>query len=93
MTSSGDNPSVRARARAKVNLALEIIRKRSDGYHELETIFQSVNLYDELELEFNDSGRILLTCSDPGVPTGRDNLCYLAVEKMRRLSGRDDLGA
>jgi 4-diphosphocytidyl-2-C-methyl-D-erythritol kinase len=83
---------LRARARAKVNLALEILRKRHDGYHELETIFQSVNLYDELELEFDEGGHTILTCSDPGIPTGRDNLCYLAVEKMRRLSGRD-LGA
>ncbi len=88
MTDAGDK-CYRAVARAKVNLALEIIRKRRDGYHELETIFQSINLYDELKLLFNDSGRIVITCTNPDIPTDRNNLCHIAVEQVRERTGRD----
>ncbi|MFQ5511273.1 MAG: 4-(cytidine 5'-diphospho)-2-C-methyl-D-erythritol kinase [Candidatus Krumholzibacteriia bacterium] len=86
---SSPYPRYRARARAKVNLALEIIRRRRDGYHELETILQSVNLYDELELEFDHSGRIDIDCSDPAIPTGPGSLCYRAVAKVARFCGRE----
>ncbi len=88
MTDAGDK-CYRAVARAKVNLALEIIRKRRDGYHELETIFQSINLYDELKLLFNDSGRIVITCTNPDIPTDRNNLCHIAMEQVRERTGRD----
>ncbi|UCG51269.1 MAG: 4-(cytidine 5'-diphospho)-2-C-methyl-D-erythritol kinase [Candidatus Latescibacterota bacterium] len=80
------------RARAKVNLALEILRKRRDGYHEIETILQSIELYDRLDIEINRSGRVVITCSDPDIPTDESNLCHRAIEKMRPHIG-DDLGA
>ena len=53
----------RALARAKVNLALEVLHKRKDGYHEIETILQSVDLYDELSIGFDESSRISITRS------------------------------
>jgi 4-diphosphocytidyl-2-C-methyl-D-erythritol kinase len=74
-----------AYARAKVNLALEILRKRRDGFHEIETILQSVNLYDELTLSFDDSGSISISSSDPDIPTDEGNTCYRAVEALRPL--------
>jgi 4-diphosphocytidyl-2-C-methyl-D-erythritol kinase len=76
---------VTAHARAKVNLALEILHKRSDGYHEIETILQSVNLYDELAISFDESSRIAITVSDPDIPTDEGNTCYRAVEALRPL--------
>jgi len=82
-----------ARARAKVNLHLEVLRKRRDGYHEIETIFQSVDLFDEIDVHFRDDRAIAITCSDPTIPTDEKNLCYRAVESMRRLVGEPDLGA
>ena len=81
-----------ARARAKVNLGLEVLRRRRDGYHEIETIFQSVNLYDELDITLNRSGRTVVTCSDPEIPTDETNLCWRALDAMRPHAGRD-LGA
>jgi len=75
----------RAIARAKVNLALEVLRKRRDGYHEIETILQSISLYDELLIAFNDSGQINITTSDPDVPTDKRNTCYRAVEALRTV--------
>ncbi len=82
----------KARARAKVNLGLEVLRRRPDGYHEIETIFQSVDLYDDLDITLNRSGRTEITCSDPEIPTDESNLCSRAVEAMRAHAGRD-LGA
>lgn len=81
-----------ARARAKVNLALEVFSKRRDGYHEIETIFQSVDLYDELDIRLNRSGKLVVTCSDPEIPTDGRNLCWRALERMRVYAGAD-LGA
>jgi 4-diphosphocytidyl-2-C-methyl-D-erythritol kinase len=87
----GENsgPRYAVRSRAKVNLALEVLRKRRDGYHEIETILQSVNLYDELEMEFNRSGRIVITCTDPDIPIDDRNLCHRAMECIRPHAGHD----
>jgi len=79
-------------ANAKVNLHLDVVRLRDDGYHEIETIFQSVGLADELIVEVTDNGRIEITCDDPGIPTDERNLCHRAVVEMRRLT-KGPLGA
>ena len=50
--------SVRVPAYAKVNLCLDVLGRRADGYHELRTIFQTITLHDTLELEANRAGRI-----------------------------------
>jgi 4-diphosphocytidyl-2-C-methyl-D-erythritol kinase len=88
------DPSKRfaARARAKVNLALEILRKRKDGYHEIETILQSIDLYDELDVAFDRSARIAITSTDPDVPTDKKNTCFRAIETLRPLID-ESLGA
>jgi 4-diphosphocytidyl-2-C-methyl-D-erythritol kinase len=88
----GDSRRFDVRARAKVNLALEILRKRRDGYHEIETILQSIDLHDRLDIEINRSGRVVITCSDPDIPTDEKNLCSRAIERMRPHIG-SDLGA
>ena len=62
----------------KVNLLLNILCRREDGFHELETIIQPVPLYDELRIEKDGNG-IELTCSDACLPVGEDNLVYRAA--------------
>ena len=52
------------RAYAKVNLGLEVLGRREDGYHELRTILQTIDFHDELTFEGEDSG-IRLTTNDP----------------------------
>jgi 4-diphosphocytidyl-2-C-methyl-D-erythritol kinase len=74
-----------AHARAKVNLALEVLRKRRDGFHEIETILQSVDLYDELDIAFDHATRISITSTDPDIPTDQKNTCFRAVEGLRSL--------
>ncbi len=73
-------------------MALEVLFKRRDGFHEIETILQSVNLYDELDIRLNRSGEVVIICSDPEIPTDETNLCHRALDRMRGYAGRD-LGA
>ena len=70
---------------AKVNLYLNVLGKRDDGYHEIESIMQSVTLYDKLILR-KLKGGINVWCDDPDVPSGKENLCYRAAELfLKRL--------
>jgi 4-diphosphocytidyl-2-C-methyl-D-erythritol kinase len=62
----------------KVNLLLNILGKRPDGFHELETVMQPINLHDYLQFTRVGSG-IRLACSDPGLPTDAGNLVYRAA--------------
>lgn len=80
-------------APAKLNLFLEILRKRPDGYHDLESLMVAVDLFDTLELRADTSGRTALTCDAPGVPTDGSNLVVKAAEALKAAAGRADLGA
>lgn len=77
------------KAYAKINLALDIVGKRVDGYHELKTIMQQVDLYDVIKLYAeaesggsNDKGQILISCNDTIVPTDERNLAYKAARLL-----------
>src|SRR6266850_2046886 len=65
------------RAYAKINLGLRILRLRDDGYHDLETVFHRINLFDELELLSADS--ISMECSQAQLPSDERNLSYRAA--------------
>ena len=71
------------RAYAKLNLTLEVIRKRDDGYHDLASIMQTVDLYDELE--FSESEEIEFNCSD-GALSSDDNLVVKAANALRETA-------
>src|SRR5262245_53525263 len=79
--------SVRALAPAKVNLFLEVLRRRPDGYHDLATLMVAVGLYDSLSFTANDTGEIRLGCDDPALPTGPDNLVCRAARLLRDRHG------
>lgn len=67
---------------AKINLGLFILGKRPDGYHDLETLFQMVSLYDVVELEPLEN-KIELICDDPKVPTDESNLMIRAARLLQ----------
>jgi 4-diphosphocytidyl-2-C-methyl-D-erythritol kinase len=69
-------------APAKINLYLEIIGDRPDGYHELAMILQSIELADQIELEANGIELIRLRCDNKQVPADKTNLAYRAAELM-----------
>ncbi|MBI5117977.1 4-(cytidine 5'-diphospho)-2-C-methyl-D-erythritol kinase [Candidatus Poribacteria bacterium] len=68
---------------AKINLYLDVICKRRDGYHNIETIFQTVNLADIIEMELTSSA-VEITCDSPLVPTDKNNLVFKAFLGLKR---------
>jgi 4-diphosphocytidyl-2-C-methyl-D-erythritol kinase len=72
---------------AKVNLRLEILKRRGDGYHELRTIFQKISLHDTLYFSLRKERGVSVTADDPKLPSGKKNLVYKAVHSMLKLSG------
>ncbi len=78
------------KAYGKVNLGLDVIRRREDGYHEVRMIMQTVKLYDRIILERNHSGNISLRTNLPYLPVNEKNLVYRAIDIIRREYGIKD---
>lgn len=74
-------------APAKINIGLDVIRKRSDGYHDLKMIMQTINLSDTLEFTVTDEDADTLTCSNPKLPVDDNNLVIKAVKLMKETYG------
>ena len=70
------------RTPAKVNLGLNMLRKREDGYHELETLFQMVNWCDEIKIEYLPEGLDLI-CNQPDIPHDEGNLVIKAARLLQ----------
>jgi 4-diphosphocytidyl-2-C-methyl-D-erythritol kinase len=79
-------PRVRLRTYAKINLTLEVIRRRPDGYHELRSVFQAVSLYDELSITIRDTA-MLLAAAGWSVPRDASNLCIQAAQLFAAETG------
>lgn len=73
-------------AYAKINLGLEVLGRRQDGYHELRTILQTVELHDDLSFENAESG-IRLTTNMPAIGIGKENLVYRAASLLAEAAG------
>lgn len=76
---------IKIAAPAKINLFLEVLGKRPDGYHEIETVMQQVSLCDYIYME-NHNKDIKFTCSNPELPVGEDNLVLKAVRLFQKES-------
>ncbi len=69
---------------AKLNLVLDILRKREDGYHEVEFVMQELDIHDTITLEtISHSSEIKLSCTDASVPLDEKNTCYPAAQLMQ----------
>jgi len=75
------------RAHAKINLSLRVLGTRSDGYHELRTIFQSIALHDTLTIRLV-RGPFRLTCDDPNCPADYTNLIWRAADAIWKAARR-----
>ena len=78
---------------AKINLHLEVLGKRKDGYHELAMLMQSINLEDYLEIELNTSGSINLSSNNTELDLKDDNLIIKAANILRSYYPNRNLGA
>jgi 4-diphosphocytidyl-2-C-methyl-D-erythritol kinase len=92
MSRTSQPPALLIEAPAKINLYLRIIHRRPDGYHDLETVMQKLELCDQLELRPAVSG-VHLSCPDSSLPCNESNLVYRAallyLEKARIANGVD----
>ena len=81
--------TVTVRSFAKINLGLRIGAARTDGFHELLTVYQTIALHDVIRVSLVRGSGIEIHCDDPRVPKDESNTCYRIVEKaMRALKGR-----
>jgi len=79
--------TLRFESPAKINLRLEILKEREDGYHEIRTILQKISLRDTLYFSLRKEKGISIKADFPTLPTGKSNLVYKAVQSMMRESG------
>jgi 4-diphosphocytidyl-2-C-methyl-D-erythritol kinase len=75
---------------AKINLTLRVLARRTDGYHELETVFQAVGLWDRLSI--GPAPTLSLRCDASGLPVDERNLALRAAILLRDRHGRSDMG-
>lgn len=73
---------MRLRAMAKINLGLDVIRKREDGYHEIRMIMQTIRMYDVLDIRKKQNPGISLSTNLPYVPSDERNLVYKAAKLL-----------
>ncbi len=81
---------LRVRAYAKVNFGLNVLPKRADGFHNLESIFQTVDLYDELTVRKTEGSGCIVHCKDMELPL--ENTLTLAYKAFCEVTGRNDFG-
>lgn len=91
---------MRVQSFAKINWSLRITGRRADGFHDLETVFQTISLHDDLT--FRPAGELSLTCDDPTVPVDDSNLVLraaravqaapVAIELKKRIPAGGGLG-
>ena len=78
------------KAYAKINLGLDVVRKREDGYHEVRMIMQTVNLYDRIDMDRTEDGVIKTETNLPFVPDGEGNLAWRAAKLLLDEAGIKD---
>ena len=75
---------IHLRAPAKINLHLEVLGKRMDGYHELAMVMQSINLFDYLDIRLNNSDEINLSSNAKDLDVSNKNLIIKAAYLLKR---------
>ena len=70
------------KARAKINLGLDVVKRREDGYHEVKMIMQTVDIYDELTICKTEQPGIQITTNVGDIPVNEDNLIYKTAKLM-----------
>ena len=79
--------TITLKCNAKINLSLDVIGKRPDGYHNIELIFLEIPLYDTISVSLRNDGEIKLSCSDKTLPTDEKNIAYKAAASFFKAFG------
>src|SRR4029077_19992085 len=77
--------TVLVRSFAKINLGLRIGALREDRFHELLTVYQTIGLYEVIQVSLGRGRGIEIRCNDPRVPKDESNTCYRIVEKAMQV--------
>ncbi len=77
---------MKIRSFAKINLGLELVGRRPDGYHDILTLFQTISLFDELDFSPRDDRGVILEGDDPSVPWDEGNLIHRAARLLQERS-------
>ena len=80
---------MKVKAFSKINLGLEVLKKRDDGYHDIRTLFQSISLHDSIEVDLRSPNKINLDGTDRSISWGKDNLIYKAAYIMKEQAMTD----
>ena len=72
---------ISVKALAKINLGLDVVRRREDGYHEVKMVMQTIHLFDRLEMK-KTAGGITMTTNLSFLPTNENNLVYTAAKLL-----------
>ncbi|MBQ8000532.1 MAG: 4-(cytidine 5'-diphospho)-2-C-methyl-D-erythritol kinase [Ruminococcus sp.] len=82
---------ITAKAPAKINITLDILSRRADGYHDVDMLMQTVSLYDEVTItanpQDNSQGEITITCNKEGVPCDSTNIVYKCAQAFFEYTG------
>lgn len=87
ISSDKNSDKISIQAMAKINLGLDVLRRRENGYHDVKMIMQTVKLYDTLTFTRDHQPGIRITTDDVTIPTGEDNLIYKAADMMLSTYG------
>src|SRR6187549_3161838 len=66
-------------APAKINLSLRVVRRREDGFHDIDSLMVPISVFDRIDIELLDEGGLQFTCDDPGIPNDEKNLAVRAA--------------
>jgi 4-diphosphocytidyl-2-C-methyl-D-erythritol kinase len=77
-------------AYAKINIGLNIISDRSDGYHNIETVLQQIDLCDQIGIKKSKNSEIIIRSDSANIPLGEKNICYKAAMLVRQLVEKKD---
>ncbi len=83
---------VTIKTNAKINLYLNVTGKRNDGYHLLESVMQSISLYDIVNIKKNETNAIRIICNQPNIPCDNSNIAYKAAEAFFRSTYINKIG-
>ncbi len=81
--------TLKLKSPGKVNFRLDVLGKRSDGYHDLRMLNSTISLYDDVELEIIERGIEVVCENDPTVPNGEDNIVYRATKEIMAYSNKN----
>lgn len=74
---------------AKINLSLDVLEEREDGYHNIDTIMQLIDMKDDVEIKLIDENKCIIQCSNPKVPSDHNNLVHKAWRKVLDYTGKE----